>query len=72
MLQAAYTHHLNSLVPRAHNSECPNLLFPLKITPCKSQFKVKLADFYILHPRHQWVNCTAEPQAQMPSSDVPL
>ena len=37
MLQAANTDLFNpSLVPKAHNSECPNLQFPLQIKPVKS------------------------------------
>ena len=40
MLQAANTDHLNPLVPKAHNSECQNLLFPLQVKPIKlSQVK---------------------------------
>ena len=35
MLQAANTDHFNLLVPKAHNSECQNLLFPLQIKPVK-------------------------------------
>ena len=30
MLQAANTDLFNTLVPNFHNSECPNLLFPLQ------------------------------------------
>ena len=33
MLQAANTDLFNPLVPKAHNSECRNLLFPLEIKP---------------------------------------
>ena len=33
MLQAASTDLLKPLVPKAHNSECQNLLFPLQIKP---------------------------------------
>ena len=33
MLQAANTDLFNSLVPKAHNSECQNLSFPLQIKP---------------------------------------
>ena len=35
MLQAANTDLFNTFVPRAHNSECQNLLFPLQIKPVK-------------------------------------
>ena len=35
MLQAATTDLSNPLVPKAHNSECQNLLFSLKIKPAK-------------------------------------
>ena len=35
MLQAANTGLFNPLDPRAHNSECQNLLFPLQINPVK-------------------------------------
>ena len=31
MLQAANTDLFNPLVPKAHNSECQNLLFPLQM-----------------------------------------
>ena len=33
MLQAANTYLFNPLVPKAHNSECQNLPFPLQIRP---------------------------------------
>ena len=36
MLQATNTDLLNTLVPKAHNSECQNLPFPLQIEPAKS------------------------------------
>ena len=36
MLQAANTDLSNPLVPKAYNSECQNLLFPLQIKPVKS------------------------------------
>ena len=36
MLQAANTDLFNPLVPKAHNSECENLLFPLQINQKKS------------------------------------
>ena len=35
MLQAANTDLINPLVPKAHNSECQNLLYPLQIKPVK-------------------------------------
>ena len=35
MLQAANTDLFNPLVPKAHNSECQNLLFHLQIKPAK-------------------------------------
>ena len=35
MLKEANTDHFNPLVPKGHNSECPNLLFTLQITPVK-------------------------------------
>ena len=35
MLQEANTDLLNPLVPKAHNSEFQNLLFPLQIKPVK-------------------------------------
>ena len=38
MLQAANTDLFNPLVPKAHNSECQNLIFLLKINS-KSHFK---------------------------------
>ena len=33
MLQAANTELFNPLVPKAHNSECQNVPFPLQINP---------------------------------------
>ena len=38
MLQAANTDHFKPLVPKAHNSECQNLLFPLQIKPVKVNY----------------------------------
>ena len=35
MLQRANTDLFNPLVPKADNSECQNLLFPLQIKPVK-------------------------------------
>ena len=39
MLQAANTDLFNLFVPKAHNIECQNLIFPLKIKPVKVNFK---------------------------------
>ena len=39
MLQAANTDHFDTLFPKAHNSECQNILFPLQIKPV-SQLKL--------------------------------
>ena len=53
MLQGANTDLFNPLVPKAHKSECQNLLFPLQI----KRFKVsqsELVDFYFLHPGTNW------------------
>ena len=36
VLQGAKTDLFNTLVPKAHNSECQNLLIPLKINPVKA------------------------------------
>ena len=50
MLQGANTDLINPLVPKAHNKECQDLLFSLKIKPLKS---VKLiGGFLFLHPSH--------------------
>ena len=35
MQQAPNTDLFNPLVPKAHNSECQNLLFPVQIKPVK-------------------------------------
>ena len=51
MLQAASSDLFNPLVPKAHNSECQNLLLLYKLSQ-QSLFQVKLADFYLLHSRH--------------------
>ena len=40
MLQAASTDLFNPLVPKAHNSECQNQLFPLQIKPVKVNLKL--------------------------------
>ena len=40
MLQGANTKHFNPLAPKAHNSECQNLLFPLQIKPVKVKLKL--------------------------------
>ena len=45
MLQAANTGLLNPLVPKAHNSECQNPLFPFRIKPVKVDLKL-MADFF--------------------------
>ena len=39
MLQAASTDCFNPLVPKAHNTECQNLPFPLQMKPV-SQLKL--------------------------------
>ena len=36
MLQGANTDLFNPLVPKAHNSKCQNLRFPLQIKPVKT------------------------------------
>ena len=35
MLQAANTDLFNPLLPKAHNSECQNIIFPFEIKPVK-------------------------------------
>ena len=40
MLQAANNDLFNPLVPKAHNSECQNILFPLQIKPLKVNLKL--------------------------------
>ena len=40
MLQAASTGLTNQLVPKAHNSDCQNLLFPLQIKLVKVNLKL--------------------------------
>ena len=40
MLQAVNIDLFNPLVPKAHNSECKNLLFPLQIKPAKVNSKL--------------------------------
>ena len=40
MLQAANIDLFKPLIPKAHNSECPNLLFPLQIKPVKVNLKL--------------------------------
>ena len=45
MLQAANTDLFNPLVPKAHNSECQNLPFPLQINPGESQLKLACGFF---------------------------
>ena len=52
MLQEANTVLFNPLVPKAHNSECQNQsAASFTNQASKSQFKVKLAIFFILPPR---------------------
>ena len=50
MLQAANTDLFNPSVPKASNSECQNLLFPLQIKPVKINLNV-IDGFSFLHPR---------------------
>ena len=38
MLQGANTDPFNPLIPKVHNSECQNLLYPLQIKPVKASF----------------------------------
>ena len=53
MLLGTNTDLFNQLIPKARNSECQNLPFPLQIKPlAKSRLKLKFANFYFLHPRH--------------------
>ena len=40
MLQAANTDLFNPLVPKVHNNECQNILFPLQIEPLKVNLKL--------------------------------
>ena len=49
MKQAANTGLFNPVVPKAHSSECQNLLFPVQIKLVKF-VKASLLDFYFLHP----------------------
>ena len=51
MLQGASTDFNNPLVPKAYNSECQNLLFPLPIMVVKVSYS-QFVDFYFLHPWH--------------------
>ena len=47
MLQADNNNDLfNPFVPKAHNSECQNLLFPLQMKPVKKSVNASLRDFY--------------------------
>ena len=46
MLKGANTELFNPLVAKAHNCECQNIIFPLKIKPLKVDSKLKMADFY--------------------------
>ena len=43
---------LTKLVPKAHNSECQNLLFLFQIKPVKVNLKLNWRIFLFLHPRH--------------------
>ena len=49
MLQGASTDIFNQLVPKAENSECQNLLFPLQNKPVKVSEKL-VCGIYFLHP----------------------
>ena len=49
MLQSAKTDLFNPLVPKAHNSECQNLIFLIQTKPI--QVKISLRILYFLHPR---------------------
>ena len=40
MLEAGNTDLFNPLVPKAHDSECQNLLFPLQIKQVKANLKL--------------------------------
>ena len=51
MLQGTNTDFFNPLVPKAHNSECQNLQFPLWIKLVKVNLKL-IRGFYTLHPLH--------------------
>ena len=54
MLQRANTNLFNPLVPKAHNNECQNLLFPLQI---KSVIAI-IGGFLFFDLRHLWVNAS--------------
>ena len=45
MLHAATTDLFSPLVPKAHNSECQNLPFPLQIKPLKVSLS-QFVDFF--------------------------
>ena len=50
MLQGANTDLFNPLVPKAHNSELQNILFPLQFKPVKAvEASLRIIFF---HPRH--------------------
>ena len=49
MLQAAKTDLFNPLVPKAHNSECQNLLFLFQIKPVKVNLKL-IGGFLMFSP----------------------
>ena len=51
MLPTANTELFNPILPKAHNSECQNLLFLLQIKPLIVSYSW-FADCYFLHPRH--------------------
>ena len=55
MLQAANTDLFSPLLPKAHDSECQNLLFPLRIKPVKVNLKLINGFLFFVHPRHLWV-----------------
>ena len=46
MLQGASTDLFNPLVPKAHNSECQNIIFLLQIKPVKGSLRIFI--FYTL------------------------
>ena len=48
MLQADNADLFNPLVPKVHNSECQNLLFPLQIKPIKVSLKLNWQIFRFL------------------------
>ena len=50
MLQAASTGLFNPIVPKAHNCECQNLIFPLQNKPVKVNFKLNWWIFIFATP----------------------